>query len=119
MKVPPGLPSEEWVKPIEKGDPAPEAGIVVSEAHAWRDAQFRLAYKSLRDIDRADRSVWPVHRQFYEERVATSKKELERLQPTWWDRNVWAIGLAVGFLAGAAATVGIAAALDHALQPVK
>jgi len=118
-EVPSELPKGDWVEPIKKDEPAPDAGILISEERAWRDAQFRIRYPELRKNYIADRGVMGAHRSLYEERYATAMSEIEKLQPTWWDRNKLALGFTGGVILGAGVTVGVVVAVLAATQEVR
>jgi hypothetical protein len=126
----PSDPPENFVEPLEAGScvavgskvlPSapcpPQSGLLVSEARAARDAMFRIRYPELRRTYEADRQVWAAHRELYEAQVAADREEIERLQPTWWTQNGFAIGTAAGFILGAAVTIAITFAVDEATSP--
>ena len=113
----PTSPGEEAVDPIEEGEVAPRSGILISEARAARDALFRVRYTELRRTYEADRQVWAAHRELYEEQIRRDREALEKAQPDWWDRNDGTVIGMVAFIAGAALTVGLAAAIDGAVGP--
>jgi hypothetical protein len=125
-------PPEDFVEPVEAGScieadteiaagagyPCPsQSGILVSEARAVRDAMFRIRYPELRQTYEADRQVWAAQRELYEAQVQRDREEIERLQPTWWTQNSFAIGTAAGFILGAAVTIAITFAVDEATSP--
>lgn len=126
----PADPPENFVEPVEVGScvavgskvlpsaPCPsQGGILVSEARAARDGMFRIRYPELRQTYEADRQVWAAQRELYEAQIAADREEIERLQPTWWDRNGFAIGTAAGFIIGAAVTIAITFAVEEATTP--
>lgn len=104
----------ELVKPLEKGQAAAEPGLWASEARVARDILFRTRYDELRRVYEADRLVWSAHRDYYEERLRLSAEEIEKLQPTWWDRNKDTVFLVAGTLLGFGVTLGITQAVYHA-----
>lgn len=122
----PTEPSENYVMPFESGfcisgdgtdraeGPCPLiSGIVVSEARAMRDATYRIRYPELRQLYQSDRQVWTAHRELYESQIVADREEIERLRPTWWERNDMAIGIAIGLVTGAAITVAITYAVNQ------
>jgi hypothetical protein len=131
--LPEGTPSdlpENFVEPVDEGScisdrgavvasgPCPAYnGIAVSEARAARDAMFRIRYQELRQTYEADRQVWAAHRELYEAQIARGREEIARLQPTWWDRHGFAVGVASGFVIGAAVTIAITFAVGEATTP--
>jgi hypothetical protein len=109
---------EELAEPLEAGQcvdgtgvvrsegPCPGwSGIAISEARAARNAMYRIRYRELRRGYQADRQVWAAHRELYEAQVLRDREEIENLQPTWWDRNGFIIGIAGGFILGAATAI--------------
>ena len=121
--LPDGIPPGEWVEPVEAGacagkaPPCPEkSGILVSEARAVRDAKYRVRYKELRKNYEADRVVWGAHRELYEERLKLADREIQDLQPNWWDRNKLQIGVVGGVIIGIATSVAILAVTDEVRQ---
>lgn len=113
MTPPEDLPPGEKAVHVEKGEPAPEAGILLTERKAWRHGQYVIAYKALRDLDTADRNVWVTHRLYYEDGLNQRDKKIEEQRPGWWDENKGWVGAVLGFLGGAAVTIGIAAAVNE------
>ena len=118
--LPDGFAKGEWVEPLEAGgcldqpQPCPKrSGIAVSEERAWRDGLFRLRYKELRRAYEADRSVWGAHRELYEERLKLADHAIQDLQPSWWERHDWQIGVMGGIIAGVATTIAILAITDE------
>lgn len=105
-------PGEDSVEAVEAGDPAPHAGILVSEARAVRDGIYRIRYTELRRTTEADRRVWTAHREFYEEQIRRDREALEEAQPDWWERNDGTILGVLGFVVGSAIVLGLAAAVD-------
>lgn len=117
----PADPAEGYVEPIEAGQcaemeyPCPSvSGILISEARAVRDAMFRIRYPQLREYYVADRQVWKAHRELYETQIESQREEIERLQPSWWERNDGTILAAVGVVAGVAVTVLVTFAVNQA-----
>jgi hypothetical protein len=116
MEVPEKLKKAEWAKPIKKGQVAKEAGVLMSPAKAWRFGQHKIEADALRDLDVADRNVWGAQRALYENQIHEDKKEIDKLQPTFWDRYGVPIMTTVGFVVGAGVTIGIAAAINEVQQ---
>jgi hypothetical protein len=116
--IPADDPGEGYVEPYEPGatDNPTVPGLVVSESRAARDALFRIRYDELRALYGADRLVWQAHRDAYELRLRMAAERIEELQPDWWDEHGWQVTGILGLVLGAAATIGIAAALDGALS---
>ena len=120
--IPDEIPKGDWVVALDKGEcldengvpensatrPCPaDSGIAVSEERAYRDGLYRLRYKELRKNYTADKQVWGVHRELYEERLKLSHKAIQDLQPSWWDRNKLSVGVVLGIVTGVATSVAI------------
>jgi hypothetical protein len=126
IPVPAGLPKGEWIAGLEDGKCVNEdgtpclmmTGVVVSEERAWRDAQFRLAYKELRIGYTVDRKVWGAQRALYEGRLNDANTALEKAQPNWFQRHAWELGILTGLVVGAGATIGIVYGLAPAIKQV-
>ena len=127
LPVPVGLPKGDWTAMLEEGKcvtdenggPCPMlTGIVVSEEHAWRDAQFKLAYKEIRIFYEVDKKVWSAQRALYEGRLNDANTALEKAQPSWFQRHAWEIGIISGLVLGAGATVGVVYGLAPAIKQV-
>jgi hypothetical protein len=122
-KLPEGFPKGDWVIPYEakecreKPEECPQiSGILISESRAYFDAMYRVRYKELRKTFEADRSVMGVHRELYESRLELADREIQNLQPGWWDRHKFQIGVVGGIVLGVAASVAILAATDEVRQ---
>jgi hypothetical protein len=130
VALPEGFSTEDWVEPLEAASCVEEgaivggiqcpsrSGIVVSEARAWRDAQYRIGYQELRRLYEADRQVWQSQRELYEVQIQMDRQELERSRPRWWDRNKGLVLLGVGLIIGAGFVVGMTAILSEVLHSV-
>lgn len=105
--LPSNTPRADFVEPVEVGMTATRSGILVSEARAFRDAQYRIRYRELRLNYEADRQVWVVQRELYETRLTQAEEALRAQQPTWIDRHALELGFFGGFVLG---TVGVLAA---------
>lgn len=125
-----GYGGEDWAEGLEAGEcvdadgklvegaskPCPDrSGISVSERRAARLDLYATRYKELRKIALADRKIAQVQREYYEARMQAALKEIERLQPSWWERHDGEILGLAGFALGAATVVILAMALDDAL----
>jgi hypothetical protein len=121
-KLPDGTPKGEWVKPLEKGScvkadgtPVPHApqpcpnvsGISMSEEKAARLTLYKIRYPELRLNYKADRQVWKAHRELYETRLKLADEAIQKLQPGWWTRHKFQVGVVGGLILGAAATIAI------------
>lgn len=124
------LPSEvtkggSWAVPIEQGEciapnktiqpvaPAPcpaVSGILISEEKAARSNLYVIKYNELRLNYEADRKLWEQQRELYDASAQQMQKQIEDLQPTWFEQNSLFIGIAGGFLLGAL-TVGLSVGL--------
>ena len=125
--LPEGFAKGDWVEPLEAGGcldkkgettaegfPCPaRSGIAVSEERAYRDALYRTRYKELRTTCEADRQVFGVHRELYEERLKLADQALQDAVPGWWDRHKFQVGTVGGIILGAAATIAILAVTDE------
>jgi hypothetical protein len=127
--LPEGIPPEEFPpEALEEGScttgagkpttgaptPCPDkSGILISEAKAARLKMYTTSYKELRLLYEADRAVWEVQREYYEARLALADDRLKELEPTWFQQNQLALGVAGGFLLGAALTLSLVAILDE------
>lgn len=116
-------PEGDWTEAIEVANGCtmedgtifdiPHPGILLSEDKAARCMEFRIRYDELRRLYEADRMVWGAHRELYEERLRLSGEEIYNLQPTWWDENKFAIGVAIGVVLGIGVSIGVYAAADN------
>lgn len=118
--LPADLPPGDWVRPLDRGscydetglhggsNPCPNVdGILSSEAHAARDGYYRLRYRELRTFYEADRTTWSAQRELYEALHRQDAETIQRLQPSWFDRNALPLGIAAGFLLGAGGITAI------------
>ncbi len=115
------IPAGDWIEPLEAAScldkagkpvtgvyPCPlRSGLALSEARAFRDGLFRVRYPELRRLYEADQQVWKAHRELYEERLKLADTEIKRLQPNWFERNAFALGMIGGFLVGTGMTLGV------------
>jgi hypothetical protein len=112
----PIAPSAQWVVPVETGQVAQRAGVMMSMENAQRAALWRIGYDELRGLYEVDRRTWVAQRAVYEQGLVAADREILRLQPTWWDQHGAQVGLGLGMLLGTALAVGLAAAL-HGVAP--
>lgn len=108
----PIAPSAQWVVPVETGQVAQRAGVMMSMENAQRAALWRIGYDELRGLYEVDRRTWVAQRAVYEQGLVAADREIVRLQPTWWDVHEGRIALMVGVFLGAGLAVGLAAALN-------
>lgn len=116
--LPPEVPKERWVRPLEAGSCTdadgkavpgstkpcpPTSGILSSEARALQDGRFRLRYRELRTIVEQDRRIFDIQRSYYEVEIAKMDHRIKLLQPGWLDRNGLSIGVVGGFVVGISA----------------
>lgn len=119
---------EDFVEPLEagfcveadgevaagSGYPCPaQSGLLISEARALRDAAYRIRYPELRRAFEADRQIWAAQRELYEAQIAADHREIERLQPTWWETHDGEVLTAVGVVVGAVVTVAVVFAVNQ------
>lgn len=116
-------PPEDFVVPIEVGECdsieetcPPLSGILISESRANRNALYRIRYRELRQTVEADRQVWMAQRALYEAQLSADREEIERLQPSWWERHDGEILAVIGVIAGAALTVALTFAVNEASE---
>ena len=107
-------PDKDWVVVVMQGEKVPEDGILLSAEKAARAKKWQLSYEELRGLYEADRDVWVQTRLIYEERIDQANKEIQHLQPTWWDSNKGTIAFITGAVMGSALAIGIAYGLDTA-----
>jgi hypothetical protein len=108
--LPEGIPDDNRVEALEEKDKAPFAGVLVGEGVAARHALLRARYPELRVRYEQDRKVWAAHRELYETRLHLADKAIHDLQPSWWDRNAFSLGLLGGISLGVLTGVAAAAA---------
>jgi hypothetical protein len=110
-KLDPNVPKGEWVEPLEANSCTPScparSGILVSEERAVRDGLYRIRYRALRTNYLADRQVWVAHRELYEKRLQLADQAIQKLQPGWWERHRFQLGVVGGFVLGSALTIAI------------
>lgn len=109
--LPEGIPNDQRVEPMEKGDKATFDGLLIGEGKAAKFERYNSRYKELRVDYLADRKVWAAHRELYETRLIQADKAIHELQPSWWDRNAASLGVIGGLVLGVAMTAaGVALA---------
>lgn len=89
----------DWVLPLEQGDRAPLAGIMMSESRALRFAYNDIELKRLKISYEQDAHVWEIERRIIQHMIREKDMEIERLQPTWWDKHAWSVVSALTLLA--------------------
>lgn len=107
------------------GQPAADAphpcparpGILEGETRAARDGLFRLRYREIRVLYEADRQVWGAQRSLYEGQLQRADQHIQSLRPSWWQQNVLGLGLAGGFLLGAATVIAVLAVTNQIQHP--
>lgn len=109
--LPEGIPDDQRVESMEKGDKAPFDGLLIGEGKAARASNYKTRYIELRTYYTSDRKVWAAHRELYETRLVLADKAIRDLQPSWWDRNAASLGVIGGLVLGVALTAaGVALA---------
>ena len=102
----------EGSQPPEKTPP----GILMSDAMAMRAARLKTSYDELRGLYEVDIRTMDRERGVYERYLDEAEVEIvswrEKAQRSWWERHGAQVMMGVGFVAGAALTVGIVAAID-------
>jgi hypothetical protein len=86
--IPETYPHPDLVEAIDKGDRAPEDGLLVGEAWFVRRRVIEARYKELLAHYKADRFVWDSHRRLYEEQIAKADEALASVHPAWWEQYV-------------------------------
>jgi len=121
----PGANTDDFVEAQDSGScldaqgrPLPDAprpcparsGIVVGEGRAARDGLYRVRYRELRLMYEADRQVWAAHRELYEGQLQRADERIRQLQPNWWERNGFALGVGLGIVLTTIGVVSVAVA---------
>lgn len=106
--LPEGIPEDDRIEALEAQNRAPFAGVLLGEGAAARYAILKSRYPELRVRYEQDRKVWAAHRELYEVRLQLADKAIHDLQPSWWDRNAFSLGLLGGVTLGV--LTGVAAA---------
>jgi hypothetical protein len=108
-----------WVMPVEVGDTATKAGILMSQEKALRAAHYLIAYDELRKLYEVDLRTWGREREIYERTLEGADQELARVRQqavrSWFEQHAPGLALAGGVIVGAVITVGIVAAV-HGTQ---
>jgi hypothetical protein len=105
-KLPKKHSKKEWpngtVYPVTKGKPAPISGILLSENRAKDAAKLRIAYEELYTSAKANKQFLDLVLKTCDNQLSacdkSKKNEIGKLQ-SWWNRNKFAIGMAVGIIA--------------------
>jgi hypothetical protein len=110
---------------VAEGSDPPQklpAGILISLETAAGAARTKIAYDEMRQLYKTDLATMDRERAIYEEQLEAADREVEvwrgRSERTWLERNGGMLGLAIGFVAGAAITVAIVAAIDGVTEGV-
>lgn len=94
------------IVPVEKGQAAPFAGILLTEERAKKVAKLRLAYDHLYNIADINRRFIGTVLKTADKQLADADQEIVRLRKlndSWWSRNkLW-----VGIVIGTALTLGL------------
>jgi len=124
-------PDGEWVAPLNEGDcwdekgklvtdapkPCPpKGGILFSEGKATRFKLFELRYHELRGNYVVDRRVFGAQRALYESRLKDAGELIQKMQPTWFERHSFQLGILGGAVIGAGMAVGIVYAVSPVLK---
>jgi hypothetical protein len=97
---------------LPESPPCPDAAAlndqrVFGEGRVYRDGLYRIRYRELRSNYEADRKVWVAHRELYETRLGLADKAIRDLQPNWWERNAFTLGVFGGTTLGIVMSVAI------------
>lgn len=107
----------DWVIPIEAGETVERAGICMSTEKATRAARYVVSYDELRRLYTIDLGTWGRERAIYERHLGAADQEIERARKeaerSWFELHSGSIGMAAGFVVGAAITVGIVAGVEQ------
>jgi hypothetical protein len=115
-------PAHRWTRSVEvcteEGGTETPPGILFSDQMAARAARLSVGYSELRALYEIDQKTWAKERAVYgrylelgDEAIERANKRAER---SWWERHQGQIGLAGGFIVGAALTTAIVAAVSKA-----
>lgn len=126
-EVPPdkrlSMPAEACV--VEGSDPPQKLppGILISQEMGLRAARTKVAYDEIRSLYKTDLATMDRERGVYEKHLEVADEEIdiwrERSRRTWLERNGGLLGLAAGFVVGAAITVAIVAAVEGTTEGIR
>jgi hypothetical protein len=98
-------------------------GIIISQDMARDIAIERVDHEKLRDVYILDQKIMNNERLVYQRLMQDADEEIddlrEKTRRSWFEKHGAKVTLVIGFVTGAALTVGIAAALDAALGDKK
>lgn len=98
---------KRWVISVEKPEDATKKGVLMSaEKAAWL-AKYKIKYDDLRTWSGLERELWSGKWAIAQKNLMLADQKIEDLQPGWWDRNKFEVGMGVGILLGALAAIGI------------
>lgn len=106
--LPPEFGTDQRSEGLEVGVKSPFSGILLGEALAARYQLIDTRYKELRVVATQDRAVWKAHRELYETRLQLADKAIRDLQPGWWERNAFSLGIVSGTFLGVMAGIAVA-----------
>lgn len=98
---------KRWVIAVEKPEDAIKKGILMSaEKAAWL-AKYKIKYDDLRTWTELERELWSGKWAIERKNLMLADQKIEDMQPGWWDRNKFEVGMATGIILGALAAIGI------------
>lgn len=115
-------PRDRWTKPVsvcttDEGEETPP-GVLLSIPMARLAGELRVSYNEIRMIYEIDQRTWQKERTVYERNLELADQEIERAnkraERTWWERHSGQMGVAIGFIVGAALTTAIVSAVSKA-----
>ncbi len=95
---------EGTVVPVEKNQPAPFRGILITEERASDAALLRISYDELHGIAEVNRRLAKTVLAVADKQLEDADKEINRLKDqnnSWWTRNKFTVGLIIGIFATA------------------
>jgi hypothetical protein len=109
----PITPELDYSIPLQKGNIASADGVLLSPAKIARLILWTISYNDIRTRYEQDRIIFKQIKIIYDERLNQAQNEIDRLQPTFWDKNGPVIILLAGFIAGSLITTGIVIGLKN------
>lgn len=104
---------------LEKGEQAPEPGILMSEERAEDAGRLRIDYDELLVVAQSNQRLYVLTAKIADENLKRADEEIARLnlalkarEPTWWDQNVGWVSFGLGMLAAGVFAVSTIAAVD-------